>query len=217
MLGRSVYNVHFVRDCTLTFIHLLSLAQAQKMPKLCQFASDLLLKQKLNSYIGNLWTSKIANILNKVVKCNECLSVIWLFNLGWTNDGSTWTIVKNNLKKTINITSVFSIPDHPVIRITWISEWECFEMHITRCQSRFVFSGFANLLHLEYFVFWAQPSIYTHYLPFHLFISVLTSQPIFHLPRSELLMHSDKLNSSRGRPIQTYRYDKQWCCDVSPN
>ena len=34
------------------------------------------LKQKLNSYIGNLWTSKIANILNKVVKCNECLSVI---------------------------------------------------------------------------------------------------------------------------------------------
>ena len=98
MLGRSVYNVHFVLDCTLTFIHLLSLAQAQKMPKLCQFASDLLLKQKLNSYIGNLWTSKIANILNKVVKCNECLSVIWLFNLGWTNDGSTWTIVEKKLK-----------------------------------------------------------------------------------------------------------------------
>ena len=27
------------------------------------------------------------------------------------------------------------------------------------------------------------------------------------LPRSELLMHFDKLNSSRVQPIQTYRYD----------
>ena len=103
---------------------------------------------------------------------------------GWTNDRSTW-LVNNKLKPIINwICLIFQPHIVPysflflfiLLRIT-LSEWECFEMHITRRQSRFVFSEIANLLHLEYFVFWAQPSEHTIHLLYVYPFSVFSTQP----------------------------------------
>ena len=138
------------------------------------------------------------------------LTLTW----GWTNGGSTWTIVKNKLKPyPINITSAVSLifqQDLPY-SYSWSSRYPyhliwmgmfwnahhkvpkqiCF-LRICKSASLGIFCILSTTLH-------------THYPPFHVYLGSVFSTR--HLPRSELLMHFVKLNSSRAQRIQTYRYE----------
>ena len=180
------------------------------MPKHCHFASDELLKQKL---IHIDWQP--LDILNTVDANCYCARNVYLsfdFNLGMNK----WRINMDKLKP-INITRADSllfqhIPYHPVIRGS-----PYLNGNVLKCTSQ---GAKADLFSQDLQICFTWNILYFAHnppnTPFHLSTSIcfLFSQAT-HLPRSELLMHSDKLNSSRAQRIQTYRYKRLrkqcWC------
>ena len=128
---------------------------------------------------------------------------------GWTNDRSTW-LVNNKLKSSTEYVLSFShilchipVPLHPVTyHLIWMGMF--WNAHHT--------SAKADLFSQELQICFTWNILYFEHNPlntlstFCMFIYFPFSQ-VSPLPRSELLMHFDKLNSSRVQPIQTYRYD----------